>query len=173
VARDLDLRAAGHSVLLYDSIDLQHIPADAAAVAGYVDGKWPTFHDVCKRWPHAHHVSIATSPRSIADILDVEAGDATIEQAPAWLQRAHRAGIERPGMYASISAWAALIRYCASHGWPRHRYKVWTAHWTRRPHLCSRSCGFDFPTGAGATQYIGGAGTWPDVSLASPRFLGE
>jgi len=36
-------------LLMYDSVDLDTIPREAAAVAGYVDGNWPTFTHLAAR----------------------------------------------------------------------------------------------------------------------------
>lgn len=157
---------------LYDSITLDAIPADALAVAGYVDGKWPTFGEVVRRWPRACHISIATNAAHVADILDVEAGDARIDQVVAWLELAHSGGVERPGLYASVSRMQKILDVAHAGGWRRPRVKVWTAHWTGIAHVCSPACGYGLTTHAGATQWHGaGQGHNFDTSEATPTFL--
>src|SRR5690349_14515711 len=46
---------------MFDSIVLGNIPAAAPAVAGYVNGFWPTYKSVVARWPKAKHLSIAVT----------------------------------------------------------------------------------------------------------------
>jgi len=158
--------------LVYDSIEVADIPAHARNVAGYVDGAWPTSAELRRRFPQARVLTIATSPRNVAQFLDVEAGDGTLADVVPWLERALAAGVKRPGIYASLAAWPELLRVCRAAGWPRPRIKVWIAHWNDRQHVCSPSCGFGLQTNAGATQFSGpAAGRHYDVSVATPLFL--
>ena len=70
---------------MLDSIHPANMPNGADAYAGYVDGHWPTFQTVKDRFgAHAHVLSIAVFPSDNAQALDVESGDATPGQAPAW-----------------------------------------------------------------------------------------
>jgi hypothetical protein len=157
---------------MYDAVDLDAIPADALVVAGYVDGEWPTFERVVARWPHARHISIATSAENTADVLDVEKGDARLDQVLGWLERTHFAGVARPGIYSSLSSMQGILNTIRAAGWERCRVKVWTAHWTGVPHLCSRRCGLGLKTDAGATQWRGPRPqSRLDESLATPTFL--
>jgi hypothetical protein len=157
---------------MYDAVSLDAIPGGALVVAGYVDGAWPTFKEVERRWPFGRCISIATSPTSVADVLDVEKGDATAEQLLAWLELAHHGGVARPGIYASVSRMRTLLDVALAGGWHRPRLKVWTAHWTGQPHRCSQRCGFGLNTTAGATQWSGPrSGRAYDESIASPTFL--
>ena len=73
-------------MFMYDDVNLALIPANAPAVAGYVGGRWPTYGPMVAKFPHAKHLSIAISALENARCLDVEPGDATIAQAPGWVE---------------------------------------------------------------------------------------
>jgi hypothetical protein len=151
---------------MYDAVVLSNIPDDAEAVAGYVDGRWPTFQSLSSRWPHAHRLSIATSPASRADALDVEQGDARLEEVPDWVLANSTAGRPRPVLYASVSAMQAVVDELLGAGIPRNHFRLWTAHYTGTPHLCGPRCGLGFRDSAGATQYTDRAlGRSLDASL--------
>jgi len=159
-------------VTLYDSIDVAALPAGGRAYAGYVGGRWPTFRPVKLRFPDAKVVSIAVNVEEDADILDVERGDATPVQVAGWVRRQSMRGAYAPGFYTSISQAGWILKDLLSHGIPRHRVRVWTAHWTGVPHLCDTRCAADFQTRAGATQYVSCPGGRSfDVSLCRPQFL--
>src|ERR1035438_1080131 len=52
---------APKTVRMYDSVDLNEFPPNPEAVAGYVGGKWPTYAPLVKKFPKAHHLSIAVN----------------------------------------------------------------------------------------------------------------
>jgi hypothetical protein len=159
---------------MYDSIELDQIPADAKMVAGYVGGQWPTFAEVVRRWPHAQHLSIAIAAGEDADCLDIENGDATIKDAPGWFRRQRARGVALPWFYIELSKALGLIAELEQAGIPRHQYLLWTAHWNYVAHLCGPHEGL--PTHADATQWNDRAlgrnldeslvGSYPTVSAA-------
>lgn len=160
-------------VTMYDDISVSAIPANAEAVAGYVGGKWPTYPELVKRFPKAHKLSIAVTSTEDAECLDVEPGDASNIQAPAWVKRQQARGVKKPVVYTSVSNAPALIATLAKAGVKRTDIRLWTAHYTGRPHLCSSACGFGFKFTADATQYDDHAfGRSLDVSLCSDAFFG-
>jgi hypothetical protein len=62
---------------MYDSTNALGIPeSSGAAKAGYVNGSWPSFAAIVKRFPLDPHVSITVTSQGTADFLDVELGDA-------------------------------------------------------------------------------------------------
>lgn len=157
---------------MYDNVNLGLIPATAEVVAGYVNGRWPTFTEVERRWPHAIHVSIAVTRHADADCLDVEPGDASNADAPAWVKRQQARGLRRPILYTSVSNAAALLRTLAAAGIKREHVRLWTAHYTGREHLCGPRCGFGMPTTADATQWTDRAlGRSLDRSLCAESFF--
>ena len=156
--------------VMYDDVDLTLIPKDAQAVAGYVGGRWPTFSKLRALFPGARKfVSIAVNASEDADILDIENGDATNVQAAVWFKRQTA---RRPGFYTSVSNVAALVDTLSRAGIPRSAYRLWTAHYTDTPHLCSSTCYRGMPTTADATQYTDHAlGRNLDASVVSPAFF--
>ncbi len=140
---------------MFDTVTPDVIPPRAEAVAGYVGGQWPTYKTIVAKFPGAKHLSIAVTSAESADCLDVEPGDATIQQAPGWLKssRAKAANTLKPVLYTSLSQANALIAACHAAGIPRSSYLLWIAHWTKTPHLCGPECGLGFTGHADATQY--------------------
>jgi hypothetical protein len=92
---------------MYDSVDPFAIPAEAAMVAGYVDGtyRWP--QSGWDRFPHAVKVRIAVhASTNDGLVLDREPGDATAAEAVDWVLMRRRAGVD-PWVYCSLSDWPA------------------------------------------------------------------
>lgn len=158
---------------MYDSVTITEIPPDAEAVAGYVDGRWPTAVELPHTHPHSKLLSIATSAEHDADCLDIENGDALPAQAPVWVKRQHMLGKPRPAVYCSLSiAWSVWLRLRFSRI-RRRQVRIITAHYTDKPHRCSPLCHFGFWTKADATQYTDHAlGRNLDASLCAPDFFG-
>ena len=157
---------------MYDDVNLSLIPRDAEAVAGYVNGRWPTYREVVRRWPRAHHLSIAVTRHADAECLDVEPGDATDWDAPGWVKRQMARGLHRPVVYTSVSNAAALLHALARAGIARQHIRLWTAHYTGREHLCDHGCGFGMWTEADATQWTDKAfGRGLDRSVCAVSFF--
>ena len=159
---------------MYDDVNVSLIPLSAEAVAGYVDGKWPTFEELKKKFPHAAHiVSIAVFSSDNAEVLDIEPGDATIAQAASWIKRQHERGEKLPAVYTSVSQAELLVQALDHAGFKFGvDYVLWTAHYTGKPHLCSEKCGFGFTHVAHATQWTDKAhGVSLDESLVSAAFF--
>lgn len=133
-------------------MDVAQIPFHATAVAGYVNGVYQTYDKLVVRFPHAHLLSIDVNGSENADCLDVEKGDATNQVAPVWVRRQLAKGGLRPVVYTSLSNAQQLVGTLAAAGIVRSQYRLWTAHYTFKPHLCSARCGFG-PVRADATQW--------------------
>lgn len=158
------------TVVMYDSITLSEIPADAPAVAGYVGGRWPTFPQLAVRWPRAHRLSIAVNASQRARCLDIEPGDATPGQAPGWFRSLADSSEGKPVLYSSASTVGPVIATMSAAGIARNRYLIWSAHYTYREHICAPSvCGYP---AADATQWTDKAlGRNLDRSLCSDQFF--
>jgi hypothetical protein len=157
---------------MYDSITLTEIPDTAQAVAGYVNGRWPTYPQLASKFPHAQRLSIAVTAEADADALDIENGDATPSQAPAWVRRQAARGVKFPAVYCSVSQAAAVLRALSDAGIRRSQVRLWTAHYTGTPHRCTRACVGGFAATADATQYTDKAlGKNLDASLVSDAFF--
>jgi hypothetical protein len=157
--------------IMYDSVTLDQVPGDAPAVAGYVGGRWPTYGQLARRVPHARRLSIAVNAGEDADCLDVEPGDAVIAQAAGWVRRQVGRGVKRPVLYTSVSQLQALVDALERAAIPRGHVRLWSAHYTMRPHLCGPDCGFGLQEHADATQYTDRAlGRNLDESLCTAGF---
>jgi len=95
---------------MYDAVNATNIPRSATMVAGYVDqikipmwspSDWALF-------PNATKVQIVKKATSnFGHVLDVEEGDATPAEAPAWVTNRRKAGA-KPTVYCNYSTWAAV-----------------------------------------------------------------
>lgn len=129
--------------IMYDAIDVDAIPEHAHCVAGYVGGHWPTYTELRRKFPHSHVLSIAVNAEEDAHCLDVERGDAREDQAAAWVRRQHGRGVRKPAIYASVSAMSGIVSTLHAGGINRQTVRLWSAHYTGHPHVCSpHSCGF-------------------------------
>jgi hypothetical protein len=139
--------------LMYDSIDPNAIPASAEMVAGYVDGRFVWDDAGWARFPNATKVRIAVFPwTNDGDVLDVESGDATPQQAPGWLLMRQAAGVHRPTIYCNRSNRAAIEAACAG-----ITYDLWV----------STLDGTQNVPGAVAVQYAGSALTGHNYDLST------
>jgi hypothetical protein len=104
------------------------IPANPQAVAGY--GAGGNYEQLVARFPHAHHLLIATHPAIDGDILDCESGDAKPQDFPAWHARQVARGVYRPGGYASIATFMPeLLAVVRAANIPHAAWRAWVAHW--------------------------------------------
>lgn len=166
------LRKRRKPITMFDSVNVAMIPKDAQAVAGYVNGFWPTYNQLVREFPHAHRLSVAVNSLHDAECLDVEKGDASPPEAAPWVRRQHRRGIARPVVYCSVSVAPQVVDLLARNGLKRNQYRLWTAHYTGKAHLCDRKCWAGFNTLADATQWYDRAlGRNLDVSLCQPGFF--
>lgn len=160
------------AVTMFDSVTISEIPPDAQAVAGYVGGLYPTFARLAVAFPHAHRLSIAVNASQDADCLDVEPGDATIEQAPAWVKRQVARDVKLPVLYTSVSNVPALIHALTAAGIRRSTVRIWSAHYTDKEHRCTQVCCGIPAFEADATQWTNRAlGRNLDQSLCKPGFF--
>jgi hypothetical protein len=161
------------TIVMYDSVDVDAIPPDAVAVAGYTSGRWPTWVEIVQRFPRARRVSIAVNASHDADCLDIEKGDATPQEAPGWVKRQIARGVKRPKLYASVSQMPVVLAELRKAGLRRGQVLLWTAHYTGQEHICSSRCESDFTEVADATQWTSKAlGRNLDQSLCNAAFFG-
>ena len=147
------LEAELEATVMFDSVDLDQIPANAPAVGAYTGGRWPTYWEAVKRFPHAFVLAIAIAASEDATCLDIETGDATIAEASGWVRRQHARGLKRPWLYISVANAEQLLAALAAAGIARHEFVLFTAHWTYELHLCGpHSCGALKSTTAEASQ---------------------
>ena len=94
----------------YDSVEPGAIPVTAPVVLGYTaPSRYAWSAQDWQRFPASNHVEITPNASYPADVLDVEFGDATPNQAPAWvLMMRKQAGYWSPVVYCNYSTWQAV-----------------------------------------------------------------
>lgn len=160
-------------LVMYDSVDLGQVPADAQAVAGYVGGRWPTAAQIPGRFPRARLLTIAVSAGEDADCLDIETGDATPGDAAGWYGRQKARGVTRPCLYASAGLMeSGVVPAIRAAGIARPAVRLWSAHYTGSAHICGPgSCGL-MSVPADGTQWTDRAlGRDLDASVLAANFF--
>jgi hypothetical protein len=153
---------------------------DVEAVAAYGNGRFANYDKAKAEFPHARVLEIDVSGQGIGDAGDFEAGDMPYSEAGRWAQGRIKAGVHRPVVYFSVGNWPEIHASLQAAGLQRSDVRIWTAHYTGEPHLCSSHCGFgtDPNQHADATQW-GTPGHLPhpyegrniDVSETAPSFF--
>jgi hypothetical protein len=161
------------TITMYDAIVPRNFVGlpNIDALAGYVDGFWPTY-TVLDRFapPGIDLLSIAVFPQDNADCLDVETGDATNGQAPPWFARQVARGAAKPCLYTSAGNAQALINVMAAAGHTRSSYRLWSAHYQAGEHICRPGgCGFPQADGTQWADTVNGLSV--DQSLLSASFF--
>jgi len=128
-----------------------NIPPGLDALAGYVNDSgigatWPAIQAM----PARYHLSITTdgSPAMCADVESGAMSDWT----------------GYPVGYCAVSN---VNRLVAAYGRP---LRLWTAHYTGMPHVCSPACWPGLVTDADGTQWTNHGGVW-DQSLLNDNFF--
>ena len=166
-----------------DSVDAADLPPGMDAYAGYVDGRWPSYNAIRRRFPPPIHVVSITVKGGVARIADVEAGDLTIDEGLAWLDRAvaettrqlaarlankstDTAPLYPPGLYFPASSLAEIVTACKRHFGPSRRssYVLWAAHWTEHAPT-------ELPPGVDAVQWDNVEPANYDQTLYGPGFF--
>jgi peptidoglycan hydrolase-like protein with peptidoglycan-binding domain len=159
------------TLFMFDDVDVNLLPANAYAYAGYLDGSYANFAQVKAGHPQAHLVGIAVRACDDGEALDVEPGDAAIPQAPGWVGRQHARGAARPILYVSAGNAQLMINTLGGAGISRHAYRLWAAHYGSGTHICGPgTCGYPQ---ADATQFTSKAlGESLDESEVADDFFG-
>jgi hypothetical protein len=159
-------RTAIPTAEMFDTVTLSSLSGlRPVAVAGYTSGFWPTYLSLVHAFPGAHVVSVAISASHHANCLDIEPGDASPSQAPAWVRADIAAGFKRPCLYSSWWEFVNQVRPALAHaGISRASVWEWDASYTGLPGITP---GFD------ATQWTNKShGRNLDESTVSLAFLG-
>ena len=151
-------------LLMLDDVDISieaRYTGSAAAIAGYVNGRFENWPAVVQKWgnsgKHLVSIDVQNYPAAGAQCLDIENGDAKVSEAPAWFRATKALGVQTgdlryyPKLYISASGSASLIKTMTAAGIPRSEYMLWSAHYTNTAHICGPgTCGYPQ---ADATQY--------------------
>jgi hypothetical protein len=149
--------------MMYDGVTADTVPAGAAIYAGYVDGNWQSYDALVAAYPSARHVAICVTSSDDARVLDVESGDATPDEAPAWAARQRAAGNPYPVVYMDESAWSTVQTAFSDQGVAAPLY--WVASYVDDPTKVP-----DLPDGAIALQFYDYGGY--DASVAADYWPG-
>jgi hypothetical protein len=153
--------------ILWDAVTPENIPRDAQMVAGYIDGhegvwtpeQWAYF-------PNAVTIRIAVwASTNAGQVLDVETGDATPEQAVGWVLMRRAAG-QDPSVYCNLSTWPAVQQAFRAAGVPEPHYWIAAVPGLGGTAVYPGSIAqqFDSP-GPYDRSYV--AGFWPGVDTGS------
>ena len=107
--------------VMYDGVNPSTVPSGADVYAGYINGNWPTYGLFTAKFPQARQVSITVFSKGDAQVLDVENGDASAADVPAWLTRQRSLNQARPTVYCSRVGspgygWQDVIDACRAAG---------------------------------------------------------
>jgi peptidoglycan hydrolase-like protein with peptidoglycan-binding domain len=160
------------TVLFFDDVEPDLLPAGYDAYAGYVDGIYANISQIKARFPSAFILTIAVKSADIADALDVEAGDAQNTDVVAWFKRALAAGITKPCFYTQASNVDALVATLEKAGIPRTAFKIWSAHYAQGNHICGPNTCKACTNSCDATQFTNNVnGKSLDESAALTTFF--
>lgn len=160
-----------------DSVEADDLPIGLPGYAGYVDGHWPSFPAIVKRfYPNAHCVSLTVTGKRAA-FIDCEQGNHSPAFCVKWLlQQLTLSSVGdntatrlwRHGIYFPMSYHADIVREIARQmpNTDRERYRLWGACWTGGLPAV-------LPAGLDALQYIGDEGRGYDVSAVAHDFYDD
>lgn len=140
-------------VTVIDSTSIEAIPDTARRIAAYIDGEYANVQTAHTERPDAEVIAITVLGNPYAQVADLEAGALTVTQVRDWLRRARHTGQQRPCIYVEVSRLVSVVDQLWRLGEPRSNYRLWSAHWTTDPHICSAACGIGDYEPPGMTQY--------------------
>lgn len=145
---------------MYDAVNPANLPPGGDLYAGYADGRYANVDAIWARFPWAKVVTITVFGHVPADVIDVEAGDATPAQAVEWVKWMRSIG-RTPTVYCPRSIWLACIRAFRVTGTPQPNW--WIAQYDNDPTI---------PDGAIAKQHGGDTAGGFDVSSVADYWPG-
>jgi hypothetical protein len=113
--------------VMYDSTTADDCPPGADLYAGYISGTWLTYDRLLQLYGSSKMVSVSVTAAQAAEVLDIESGDATPDQAPSWWQRSRQADVERPCCYCNQSTEPAVDEALHAAGVPTTQACFWIA----------------------------------------------
>lgn len=160
---------------MYDTVTPADLPADAQAIALYIDGRYAVTDDIWKAHPRALRCEIATDINTRrGTMLDCEPGNCTPAQVPYWVAHRLQAGVKLPVVYCSRSEWGEVASYVHASGLVAG-YLI--ADWTGEPHDLPGTVGVQYANPPRLPQALQGRNldvsvltdaTWLLPALGSP-----
>ena len=155
-------------ILQQDSVSIDYVdPVDAWAE--YLAGDFGDLYATAlARYPNARRKAICINADEDGDILDVESGDAGVEDYVGWHRRQVARGVKLPGPYAAVDNMETIISLAAEAGIGLNEMAIWTANPDNVPELTG------VPAGTRAKQF-----NWNyqdrnlDASVCLPSFWGN
>lgn len=120
----------------------------------YTDGRFANGTATKQRFPGKKYVGITPFNADFADCQDIETGDATPADFPAFVRNSKHPNIDKPMAYASLNVMPEVIKAAQDAGIPRSAYYLFVAEWTGVGHI---------PAGYDATQYASNSGFDSDL----------
>ncbi|MEV8615701.1 hypothetical protein AB0383_48750 [Amycolatopsis sp. NPDC051373] len=149
---------------MYDSVTPENIlkaNPHPQLVGGYINGKYKWSDADWALFPNSVHVRISVRASFLdGHVLDVETGDATPQEVPAWLTARRKAGAD-PAIYCNRSTWPQVAAACKAAGVAESHYFIATA-----------SGKAEIPDGAVAAQYLLDVAPGIDVSAVADHWPG-
>jgi hypothetical protein len=146
--------------VMLDSATPEAIPDSAPMVAGYVNGRYAWPKAAWERFADrpAVRINVTGDPAAGGDALDVETGDATPADAPAWYDARKAAGAKNLAIYCSRDTLPAVNQHMGA-----RRFFRWVATLDGTCHID----GHPPLRGPAAVQILGAAaaGVNADISL--------
>ena len=145
------------TLLGYDSVNAESIPADTTFMMGYCDGIYSSYYDMKARFPDAIVISITVEGTPGARIADCEGGCMGIGQTAKWCLAEIAQG-RRPTVYSTADFDIVIKQTLGAENISKVDWFL--AGWDNRPSI---------PTGYVGHQYWGGVGEPydKDIVLAS------
>ena len=149
-----------------DSVSVGALSGGLSLYAGYIYGTYNNWAQLTARFGGSAQLVSITPVVQVAVpamCLDVEPGDASPGDCPAFQRLANHGGAVKPIYYTSAGDLQAVINALAAAGYQRSDYFLWSAHWSGL-HICGPStCGYPQ---ADATQYASNSNFDSDVFSA-------
>lgn len=159
------------NIVFFDDVDVSLLP-QADYYAGYLDGIFANIAAIYAKYPMAGILTIDVKGTTVADCLDVEAGDATNDQVVHWFKLSLSGGITKPCVYSSVSNIDTLVGLFNGAGIPRTAYRLWSAHYGSGSHICGPTTCRETHTACDATQFTDTANNRSlDESVALSNFF--
>ena len=156
--------ASASYLTMYDDVTPSAMPRGGDVYAGYYDGSFANMSSIRRDFPGKYYLEISPYGTNGAECIDIENGDATPSDGPAFFRNRSHGNAVKPWFYGSASVLTAIEDALSSAGIHRSEYFLWSAHYIGF-HFCGpNSCGYG-RSQADATQYATGN---YDVSVVQP-----
>lgn len=163
-----------------DSTDVAALPPGYGQYLGYVDGRWPTYPELARKFPKARNIGLTvTGATFAAHGCDVEFGNLTAADAGQWTrQKLNRQPASRPVLYASVTGEQGygmpdVLRALDANRISRDRVRLLSAHYGAGEHICGPATCGEIGIGMDGTQWTDQWAPNVDMSALQDGFFGS